>query len=86
MSLLFCLSKSRIEVKGLKARVKMQIVRNEKRRLRVGRAEVVITPDLTEEGRERARRCLGLFEDFCTVTAAVREGLEIDVKVEGIAS
>jgi organic hydroperoxide reductase OsmC/OhrA len=84
MSLLFCLSKSRIEVGDIKTQVKVQIVRNDRKRLRVGKAEVVITPELTEEGKKKAARCLDLFEDFCTVTAAVREGFEIDVKVAGI--
>jgi uncharacterized OsmC-like protein len=82
MSLLFCLSKSRIDVQDIKTQVKVQIVRNEKKRLRVGKAEVVITPQLTEEGKAKAGRCLELYEEFCTVTAAVREGFDIDVKVD----
>ncbi len=84
MSLLFCLTKSRVEVNDIKTRVRVQVVRNEKKRLRVGKAEVIITPNLTAEGKQKAGRCLGLFEDFCTVTAAVREGFDIDVTVEGI--
>jgi uncharacterized OsmC-like protein len=84
MSLLFCLSKSRIEVQDIKTQVKVQIVRNERKRLRVGKAEVIITPELSEEGKQRAARCLDLFEDFCTVTAAVREGFDIDVRVAGL--
>jgi uncharacterized OsmC-like protein len=84
MSLLFCLTKSRIDVQDIKTKVKVQIVRNEKKRLRVGKAEVTITPEFGDEGREKAGRCLALFEDFCTVTAAVREGFDIDVRVDGI--
>ncbi len=83
-SLLFCLSKTRARVKGIRADVKAQSIRNDRRRLRIGRVEVTIRPDLEEEDRRKAARCLALFEDFCTVTASIREGIDVDVKVEGI--
>ncbi len=84
MSLLFCFSKSRIEVKGMRAQVTMQMVRNEQKRLRVGRAEVVITPELADEDKARAARCRELFADFCTVSQSIRHGIDLDVKVAGL--
>jgi organic hydroperoxide reductase OsmC/OhrA len=84
MSLLFCLGKSRINVKGMRAQVTMQTVRNEKKRLRVGRAEVVITPELAEEDKARAGRCRELFEEFCTVSQSIRNGIDLDIKVAGL--
>lgn len=33
-----------------------------------------------EQDRERMKRCLDIFEDFCIVTQSVRKG--VDVKVE----
>ncbi len=84
MSLLFCLTKSRLRVDKIGAQVTMQMVRNEQRRLRVGKAIVTLKVEMPEEDRERARRCLGLFEDFCTVTASVRQGIDVEVHIEGI--
>lgn len=82
-SLLFCLGKSRISVRGLKAEVKVQVIRNEKKRLRIGRIDVNIAPNLSEEDRERAKRCYGLFEEFCTVTQSIRDGIDVRVTVAG---
>jgi organic hydroperoxide reductase OsmC/OhrA len=56
--------------------------RNEKGRLRVKKVAVRLAPSVRVEQRERMTRCLEIFEDFCVVTAAVREGLEIDVTVD----
>ncbi len=84
MSLLFCLTKSRVRVEKIGAKVTVQMVRNEQRRLRVGKAVVTLEVEMPEDDRPRAKRCLGLFEDFCTVTASVRQGLDVEVRVEGI--
>jgi uncharacterized OsmC-like protein len=80
-SLTFCLQRSRTPVEGLRAEVKAKLVRNEQKRLRVGRIEVVLRPKLAG-GTEALERCLGTFEDFCVVTQSVREGFPIAVKVE----
>ncbi|MFB3776727.1 MAG: OsmC family protein [Bryobacteraceae bacterium] len=82
-SLLFCTRRSRVELGPIHAEVKMQIVRNENKRLRVGKVEVVIDPRLSEAEREKAARCLEIFEDFCIVTQSVRNGIDISVSVKG---
>lgn len=82
-SLLFCAQKSRVKVKHLHAEVKVETVRNDKRRLRIGRIAVEITPELDEPDRNKAQRCMDLFEDYCTVTQSVRSGIDIDVSVKG---
>ena len=79
-SLLFCLSKARVAVAGLTSEVEVELVRNEARRLRVGRIEVTLHPELAETS-ETLSKCLGEFEDFCVVTQSVREGLDVRVKV-----
>ena len=84
MSLLFCLGKHQVQAAGLRAEVRVENIRNEKRRLRVGKIRVTIHADVAAEDKERARRCLGVFEEFCTVTASIRDGIEVDVKVDGI--
>ena len=84
-SLLFCARKARVEVGPIHADVKVQIIRNEDRRLRIGKVEVTLDPRLTESEREKARRCLDIFEDFCTVTESIRGGMEVVVSVKGFS-
>ncbi len=81
-SLLFCLEKSRVEVAGIKTRVRGQYTRNEHNRLRVGALEVVIALHAPDAPADRVKRCLGMFEDFCVVTASIRNGIDVDVSVE----
>jgi len=83
-SLLFCVSKRRVEVKNIHAEVRVQTVRNESRRLRIGKVNVAVTPELAPEDREKIGRCLEIFEDFCTVTQSIRDGIEVDVEVQGL--
>ncbi len=83
-SLLFCVRKARANLESLHTEVKVQIVRNERKRLRVGRVEVTIEVGLPEADKAAARRCLPLFEDFCTVTQSIRDGIEVEVRVKGL--
>ena len=80
-SLLYCLRKSRVEVRGLRVDVDGTMVRNERGRLRIGELRVKVAPDVPVEQVERMDRCLELFEDFCIVTESVREGIRVDVEV-----
>ncbi|MBL8741527.1 MAG: OsmC family protein [Myxococcales bacterium] len=79
-SLVFCLKRRGVVVSGLRSEVKVTLVRNEKKRLRVGRVAVSIHPrePLPEEA---LRECLETFEDFCVVTQSVREGIDVSVDV-----
>ena len=79
-SLAFCLRKARAEPLTLKATVRTSLGRNEKGRLRVQDMQVTLYPEV--EDRVKLERCLPLFEDFCTVSAAVREGIDIKVSVQ----
>jgi len=81
-SLLFCLRKSRVEVRGLRVAVEGTIVRNERGRFRIGEIGVKLAPNVPPEHHERMGRCLELFEDFCIVTESVRQGIRVDVEVE----
>ncbi|MHB1301732.1 MAG: OsmC family protein [Burkholderiales bacterium] len=78
-SLIFCLKKFRQDVKGVKTTASGTLIRNEKGRLRVGEIEVVIR---LESNYEHLDRCLAQFEDFCVVTASVRAGIPVRVRVE----
>ncbi len=81
-SLLFCLRKSRIDVPAMRSDVSVTTGRNAKGRLRVKKVAVRLAPSVPADQQKRMKRCLEVFEDFCTVTAAVREGIEIDVAVD----
>lgn len=80
-SLMFCMQRQKKPVRGVSADVTVQLVRNEARRLRVGRVGVVLNADV-EGGMDALGSCLDVFEDFCVVTQSVREGLQVDVTVE----
>lgn len=82
-SLLYCLRKSRIEVAQLRTTVEGTLLRNARGRVRIGGIRVRLAPELTSEQRERMGRCLDLFQDFCIVTESVRDGIDVDVEVEG---
>lgn len=79
-SLVFCLSRAKIPVDGLKAEVRTELVRNERNRLRIGKLNVQLQPDLPE-GSADPSHCLEVFEDFCVVTESVRQGIDVDVAV-----
>lgn len=79
-SLLFCLSKAGAKPKGMSAEVKVELVRNENKRLRIGALDVTLHPDLPD-GEAALGSCLDLFEDFCVVTQSVRQGLDVRVHV-----
>lgn len=83
-SLLFACTKAGVKPPHVHADVKVQIVRNEKRRLRVGRVQVEIDPGFTAEDAVKAKGAREVFEDFCTVTQSIRDGIPVEVKVKGI--
>ena len=80
-SLLFCLQKSRVEVAGISTRVQGELRRNDAGRLRIGHLDVEITLDTAAADGKKVTRCLSLFEDFCVVTASVRQGISVAVNV-----
>ena len=80
-SLLFCLRKARQEPAGIKATVTGSMTRNEKGRMRIGGFDVSIKVDGLDREAAGSRRCLELFEDFCVVTASIRQGIPVNVQV-----
>ncbi|MBL8958895.1 MAG: OsmC family protein [Gemmatimonadetes bacterium] len=83
-SLLFCLGKSRVAVRGLRVEARGTMARNERGRLRVGHIAISLHPDVAPEDVPRMARCLELFEDFCVVTESVRHGIPVDVTVGAV--
>jgi len=82
-SLIFCLQRSRIPLKHVTTNVHTTLARNEAGRWRVQGITVNVDADpVNEQDRERMKRCLDMFEDFCIVTQSVRKGIDVDVNVK----
>ena len=81
-SLLFCLQKARINVNDLETTVKANTERNSEGRLRITRLDAQIHLDVKEEDETRVSRCLGIFENYCTVTQSVINGLQVKVTIK----
>jgi uncharacterized OsmC-like protein len=82
-SLAFCLRKARLEPLHLTANVTTHIARNERGRFRIASIDVELSPELElSNGR---KRCEELFEDFCTVTASIRQGIPVSVSLNDSA-
>lgn len=80
-SLLFCLSKARAEVRGMKTNVEGRLVRNERGRWRVAELSVELVPDMAAGGEAQLIRCSDLFEDFCIVGKSVEQGIPLRIRV-----
>jgi len=79
-SFIFCLKKKDLSLDDLKAEAEVKIRRNEKGFWRVKKIDVHIDAKLNdEESRKRADQCRKMFEQYCIVTQAVREGIEVEV-------
>ncbi|MFO8018834.1 MAG: OsmC family protein [Promethearchaeia archaeon] len=82
-SFIFCLKKRDFKVDDLKADAEVKVGRNEKGFWRVQKIDVHIKPKIdTEDARKRADRCRKMFEEYCIVTQAVREGINVDVSLD----
>lgn len=79
-SLVFCLQKAGSPADDMKAEVRVSLVRNERKRIRIGSIDVVLRPRVAQP--DTLERCKGTFEDFCIVTQSVRDGLPVNVTVE----
>jgi uncharacterized OsmC-like protein len=80
-SLLFCLEKAKQTVNSLHTDVVGTMMRNPRGRLRIGKLDVRITLDVGAGRPERVARCFELFEDYCVVTASVRQGIPVSVTI-----
>jgi uncharacterized OsmC-like protein len=80
-SLLFCLQKARVNAGNVKTTVATTMIRNEKKRIRVGSSRVSIKIDVDQDAGLKLDKCIELFEDFCVVTSSVRNGIDVSVEV-----
>ncbi len=76
------LERARVRVTPLHTTVRVTVGVNEQGRRRVRRLDVtIVTHPVDEADRPRFDRCVDIFADFCTVSAAVREGVAIEHRV-----
>jgi uncharacterized OsmC-like protein len=80
-SLVHCLRRSRVSVRGLTATATVAVGRNDRGRLRIQRVDVVLSPAVDAAHVAQLERCSQVFQEYCTVTASLREGFEIGVDV-----
>jgi uncharacterized OsmC-like protein len=80
-SLLYCLEKGRAEVGDIKTDVKGVMRRNGEGRWRIVEFTVDIYPDIEGKFESQFNRCLDIFEDYCTVSQSIQEGIPIKVNV-----
>lgn len=80
-SLVQTLRHAHVPVDGLDTDVTCAVVLNGEGLPRIDHVEVVIRPTLPAMAA-RARRCAELFEQHCTVTSSVREGIDVRVRVD----
>lgn len=80
-SLVFALSKFKNKVQSVRATASAKVGRNAENRMRVESVQVNIA--LPGEAGDYAMldRVLSQFENFCTVTESVREGIAVDLTV-----
>ena len=81
-SLLFCLQKARISVDNLETTMKANIERNSEGRLRIASLDAQIHLNVKELDENRVSRCLTIFEDYCTVTQSVINGLQVNMTIK----
>jgi uncharacterized OsmC-like protein len=81
-SFIFCLKKKELTVDDLKAEAEITIARNDKGFWRVKKVNVEIDIKIGDpDTRKRADQCKKMFEQYCIVTQAVREGIEVEVNL-----
>ncbi len=81
-SFLFCLRKAQVEVTELRVVAEGHLVRDARKRLRVGGIDIRLEPVFADPVQGRIERCRSIFEDFCVVTESVRHGIPVAVAVE----
>ncbi len=80
-SLVFALAKFKNKVQSVRATARARVGRNAENRVRVEQVEVNIALPGKAEDYAMLDRVLSQFENFCTVTESVREGIAVDLTV-----
>jgi uncharacterized OsmC-like protein len=83
VTLLDCLRRARIPVRSIATTVRAERGRNAEGRLRVQKLVATIRAEPVDPAdRPRMDRCVSVFEQYCTVSASVRQGIPIETTVD----
>jgi len=85
-SLATCLRRARVEVDGLTATIVTHVSRTDNGRYRIAGIDVELTPSIRQGYRAGLERCERIFEDYCTVTESVRQGIPVKVSITKLES
>ena len=80
-SLMFCLQRSKLMVDSVRTEVMPLTARNEEGRWRIHHLDVKLHIKMSEDDPKRFQRCQEIFENYCIVTASVRQGIPVNVEV-----
>ena len=83
-SLLFAFRKFKQAPEPIQCEVQAQVGRNEQGRMRVLRMDAKLKLGVAANQLEHAHRVLSQFEEFCTVTQSVGQGIPIHTRVMDI--
>jgi len=78
-TLMNCLIRAHVGVEALTATVVTRVARNQAGRFRISGIEVALCPKVPAGERAGLERCRAVFQDYCTVTESVREGIPVTV-------
>ena len=78
-TLMNCLIRAHVDVEALSATVVTRVARNHAGRFRISGIEVELCPTAPPGERAHLQRCQAIFQDYCTVTESVREGIPVTV-------
>ncbi len=82
-TLLDCLRRARVPTRHVATEVHATRGRNAAGRLRILRMSATVRAEPVDPAdRPRMDRCVAVFEEYCTVSASVRQGIPMDVTVE----
>ena len=84
-SLLFALRKFKQAPEPIRTHVATTVDRNAENRLRVTNIAVKLTLGVPGATLQHLDRALGQFEEFCTVTQSVRQGIPVTIEVHDSA-
>ena len=80
-SLIFCLSKKKVNLTGLKTKVIIKRERNNEGFWRIPKLTVDLYPEIDDKQDSNFLRCVEIFKKYCIVSMSVEEGITIDVSV-----